>query len=128
MSTENKMTKLEAYNEVVSAIRRAEYVDSTYADSVDVRALTMCESVLRERMASEEKTAKNTVYREGGKITSFDELVKQEFIYDRGKLVHHGWFMSWQIRMTMIAMQRGVLRYAIKTHLTKLESEDKTDE
>ena len=61
MSTENKMTKLEAYNEVVSAIRRAEYVDSTYADSVDVRALTMCESVLRERMASEKKTAKNTV-------------------------------------------------------------------
>lgn len=128
MSTENKMTKLEAYNEVVSAIRRAEYVDSTYADSVDVRALAMCESVLRERMASKEKTAKNTVYREGDKITSFDELVRQEFIYDRGKLVHHGWFMSWQIRMTMIAMQRGVLRYAIKTHLTKRESEDQKDE
>ena len=128
MSTENKMTKLEAYNEVVSAIRRAEYVDSVYADAVETRALKVCESVLRERIASEKKTAKNTVYREGGKITSFDELVKQEFIYDRGKLVHHGWFMSWQIRMTMTAMQRGVLRYAIKTHLTQRESEDEKDE
>ena len=128
MSTENKMTKLEAYNEVVSAIKRAEYVDSTYADSVDVRALTMCESVLREQIESEKAATTKTAYHKGGKITSFDELVKQEFIYDRDKLVHHGWFMSWQIRMTMTAMQRGVLHYAIKTHLTKHESEDKEDE
>ena len=60
MSTENKMTKLEAYNEVVSAIRRAEYVDSTYADSVDVQALTMCESVLREQIESEKAATAKT--------------------------------------------------------------------
>ena len=128
MSTENKMTKLEAYNEVVSAIRRAEYVDSTYADSVDVQALTMCESVLREQIESEKAATAKTAYHKGDKITSFDELVRQEFIYDRDKLVHHGWFMSWQIRMTMTAMQRGVLHYAIKTHLAKRESEGQKDE
>lgn len=128
MSKENKMTKLEAYNEVVSAIRRAECVDSVYADAVETRALKVCEKVLREQIESEKAAMTKTAYRKGDKITSFDELAKQEFIYDRGKLVHHGWFMSWQIRMTMIAMQRGVLCYAIKTHLTKHESEDKEDE
>lgn len=128
MSKENKMTKLEAYNEVVSAIRRAEYVDSVYADAVETRALKVCEKVLCEQIESEKAVMTKTAYRKGDKITSFDELARQEFIYDRDRLVHHGWFMSWQIRMTMIAMQRGVLRYAIKTHLAKRKSEDEKDE
>lgn len=44
------MTVLEAYNEITSAIWRAEYVDSDYADSVDIWALKVCERLLRERL------------------------------------------------------------------------------
>jgi len=53
-------------------------------------------------------------YRKGGKITSLDELVKQDFVYWRDKITHKGWFMSWQFRMTCNAINHGVISYAIK--------------
>lgn len=37
-------------------------------------------------------------YKPGGYIISLDELMKQEFVYCAGKLVHKGWFCSWQLR------------------------------
>ena len=54
-------------------------------------------------------------YHKGGKITSLDELAKQEFVYFFDKITHHGWFMSWQFRLTRSYIERGYLYYAIKT-------------
>ena len=56
-------------------------------------------------------------YRKGGKITSLDELSKQEFIYFRDRLTHHGWFMSWQCRVALMYIQSGSLTYAVKNDL-----------
>jgi len=53
-------------------------------------------------------------YRKGEKITSLDELVKQDFVYWNDKITHKGWFMSWQLHMTCNAINHGVIFYAIK--------------
>ena len=52
-------------------------------------------------------------YKKGEKITSLDELVKQEFIYFYDRITHNGWFMSWQCRMARSLIERGVLYYAL---------------
>lgn len=51
-------------------------------------------------------------YRKGAKITSLDELAKQEFIYFGDKITHAGWFMSWQFRLAEMYIKRGWLYYA----------------
>lgn len=53
-------------------------------------------------------------YRKGEKITSLDELAKQEFIYCYDKITHAGWFISWQFRLAIQYIQRGCLYYAEK--------------
>lgn len=57
-------------------------------------------------------------YRKGAKITSLDELAKQEFIYFHDKITHAGWFMSWQFRLADRYIQRGILYYAKKIERT----------
>ena len=52
-------------------------------------------------------------YQKGEKITSLDELAKQEFIYFHDKITHNGWFTSWQFRMAKSFIDRGVLYYAV---------------
>lgn len=37
-------------------------------------------------------------YKPGSYIISLDDLMKQDFVYCAGKLVHKGWFGSWQLR------------------------------
>ena len=54
-------------------------------------------------------------YQKGEKITSLDELEKQEFVYFHDKITHNGWFMSWQFRMAKTFIERGVLYYATRT-------------
>jgi hypothetical protein len=53
-------------------------------------------------------------YRKGEKITTLDELAKQEFVYCGNQIVHGGWFMSWQFRFAKTQLKRGNLYYAIK--------------
>jgi hypothetical protein len=53
-------------------------------------------------------------YRKGEKITSLDEMTKQEFIYFFDKITHRGWFMSWQTRLAHQYIKRGWLYYAVK--------------
>lgn len=48
-------------------------------------------------------------YRKGNKITSLDELSKQEFIYFFDKITHRGWFMSWNLRLAYAYIERGLL-------------------
>lgn len=54
-------------------------------------------------------------YQKGKKITSLDELSKQEFVYFYDKITHNGWFMSWQFRMAKNFIDRGCLFYAVRT-------------
>ena len=54
-------------------------------------------------------------YCKGEKITSLDELAKQEFVYFFDKITHNGWFMSWQFRMAKGFIDRGILYYANPT-------------
>ena len=51
-------------------------------------------------------------FRKGEKITSLDELAKQEFVYFWDKITHAGWFKSWQFRLADQYIQRGCLYYA----------------
>ena len=48
-------------------------------------------------------------YKKGKRITSLDELYKQEFIYAFHKITHKGWFGSWQIRFAQSCIERGRL-------------------
>ena len=53
-------------------------------------------------------------YRPGAKITSLDELEREEFIYCNGKIMHEGWFKSWPFRLANNYIKWGSLRYAVK--------------
>lgn len=58
-------------------------------------------------------------YRKGDKITSLDELAKQEFIYCHDKITHCGWFMSWRLSFVLRSMKCGCLCYAVKKEKDK---------
>lgn len=51
-------------------------------------------------------------YRKGKRITSLEELYKQDFVYVFDKITHRGWFGSWQIRFAQQCINRGILFYA----------------
>lgn len=53
-------------------------------------------------------------YCKGGKITSLDELAKQKFVYCYDKILHNGWFGSWQFSFAKRMIDRGVIFYAVK--------------
>ena len=59
-------------------------------------------------------------YRPGPKVHSLNELMEQDFVYWRNKITPRGWFQSWQLHMAQEAIDRGIIRQAIK-----IESEDK---
>ena len=58
-------------------------------------------------------------YQKGEPITSLDELAKQEFVYFFDKIIHKGWFLSWQMQLAIRYIYRGWLHYAIKVGETK---------
>ena len=71
------------------------------------------------------------MYKSGDLIISIQELVEQERIFCRNKLEHKGWFMSWQLRYAMQAIERRELRKAVKIETEigefyEKESEDRT--
>ena len=53
-------------------------------------------------------------YKPGCYIISLDDLMKQEFVYCAGKLVHKGWFGSWQVRYANRELARLRIREAKK--------------
>lgn len=61
-------------------------------------------------------------YRQGEVITDISELIKQEFIYNRHKILHSGWFLSWRLTYIISQLKAGSIFYAIK-----IEKEDKID-
>lgn len=54
-------------------------------------------------------------YKPGYYIISLDDLMKQEFVYCAGKLVHKGWFGSWQLRYANSELARLRIREAVRT-------------
>lgn len=54
------------------------------------------------------------LYQKGEKITSLDELMKQEFIYLNDKILNKGWFQNWQMHWAEIWIKRGHITKAIK--------------
>lgn len=59
-------------------------------------------------------------YRPGPKVHSLNELMEQDFVYWWDKITPKGWFSSWQLSMAQKAIDRGIIRTAVK-----IESEDK---
>lgn len=54
-------------------------------------------------------------YKPGAYIVSLDHLMEQEFVYCAGKLVHKGWFGSWQLRYANSELARLRIREAVRT-------------
>lgn len=48
-------------------------------------------------------------YRKGSRITCMEELVKQDVVFFREKVLHRSFFQSWQIRYAIIQIERGTL-------------------
>lgn len=67
-----------------------------------------------------EKLEKKRKYKKGDRVTSIDELLKQEFVYWNNKITHKGWFGSWQLRMTANAIKNGSIYKAIKKESEEL--------
>lgn len=60
-------------------------------------------------------TKRKNKYRKGGHILTLDELARQDFVYWYDKVVHHGWFKSWQLRFAECHIgENGCIYYAIK--------------
>ena len=61
-------------------------------------------------------------YCKGAKIESLDELAEQEFVYCHNKILHCGWFMSWQFGLAKRFLERGYLYRAERVSETPVES------
>lgn len=52
-------------------------------------------------------------YRPGDVINSLDDLLRQDFIFFNGKILHRGFFLSWSIHFILNSLGNGCLRYAV---------------
>lgn len=48
-------------------------------------------------------------YKKGSRITCLEELVRQDMVFFRDKVLHRSFFQSWQIRYAIIQIEKGVL-------------------
>jgi hypothetical protein len=53
-------------------------------------------------------------YQKGEVITDFNNFLDQEFVYNRHKVLHKGWFLSWRLQFALTQLKQGNLFYAIK--------------
>jgi hypothetical protein len=67
------------------------------------------------------KKPKRKQYRPGPKVHFLNELMEQDFVYWWDKITPKGWFLSWQLRMAQGAIDKGIIRTAVK-----IESEEKS--
>lgn len=78
------------------------------------RAAKRRENAKMAAIRSNGAVARKSKYCKGEKITSLDELAKQEYIYWQDKIVHNGWFMSWQFILAYNYIKRGEIYRAEK--------------
>lgn len=48
-------------------------------------------------------------YKKGSRITCLEELVRQDVVFFRDKVLHRSFFQSWQIRYAIIQIESGTL-------------------
>lgn len=48
-------------------------------------------------------------YKKGSRITCIEELVRQDVVFFRDKVLHRSFFQSWQIRYAVFQIQLGTL-------------------
>lgn len=48
-------------------------------------------------------------YKKGSRITCLEELVRQDVVFFRDKVLHRSFFQLWQIRYAIIQIERGTL-------------------
>lgn len=53
-------------------------------------------------------------YKPGDIIRSLDELSKEKLVYHNHKILHKGWFQSWQIRLAEAYIRVGAIRKAVR--------------
>lgn len=53
-------------------------------------------------------------YKKGSRITCIEELVKQDVVFFRDKVLHRSFFQSWQIHYAIVQIEKGVLFRAEK--------------
>jgi len=58
-------------------------------------------------------------FTKGDRITSLDELMRQEFVFCNGKVLHLEWVLSWQLRTAFLYIQHGSLHKAIREEKKK---------
>ena len=78
------------------------------------RAAKRRENAKRAAIRGNGAVARKKQYCKGDKITSLDELAKQEYIYWKDKIVHNGCFMSWQSILAYNCIKRGEICRAEK--------------
>jgi len=93
-------------NKCVICHKEKEYVISKFCDDC-----ANDEEKLKKYYEGLEKRRK---YAKGELIHSFDELLKQKFVYVHGKIYHIGWVKSWQINMAENYLKRNEVYQAIK--------------
>lgn len=54
-------------------------------------------------------------YKKGSRITCLEELVRQDIVFFRDKVLHRSFFQSWQIRYAVFQIEHGTLFRAEKT-------------
>jgi hypothetical protein len=62
----------------------------------------------------EAKLEKRRKYRKGEPITSLDELVKQDLVYNGDKIEASGWFMSYQLSYINNQIKRNCIFKVVK--------------
>lgn len=87
--------------------------DKLTAEKIEEAAIEMIDRYSMFRNA-EKKKEKRRKYERGEKITSLEEMVKQDCIYCNDKVTHRSWFMSWQINMAVNSIAAGRIYYAIR--------------
>lgn len=71
----------------------------------------------------EERKERRRKYRIGEPIRTVEELLEQELIYFNGKVVHRGWFLSWQLGFTTAQIKGGMLFKAVRKENENAEAD-----
>lgn len=97
--------------DIVGRTRKTDDSDDWYADS------QVCPICLTNEFLEFTPNGKKVrfKYRQGDRITSLDDMMKQELVYFHGKIYHKGWFQNWSLRMAAnLVGANGMIFYAVK--------------
>ncbi len=53
-------------------------------------------------------------YKQRTQISCLEDLLRQEYVSHHGKVLHRGWFMSWQIQYAINQIRLGTIYHVEK--------------